>query len=101
MTHHHDHDCPAAAVEAALEAPTTPEAGLLLHLKLLAAEAIPAGLLTGPDPYPPIPGTDQRVGGVMLEVACPPWLAAEVLRRVADSIEREAARDELLRTLRN
>jgi hypothetical protein len=37
----------------------------------------------------------------MLEVACPPWLAADVLRRVADSIEREAARDELLRTMRN
>jgi hypothetical protein len=100
MSHHHDHDCPAAAVEAALEAPT-PEAGLLLHLKLLAAEAIPPELLTGPDPYPPVPGTDIRVGGVMLEVACPPWLAADVLRRVADSIEREAARDELLRTMRN
>lgn len=100
MTHQHDgHDCPASAVEAALEAPT--EAGLLLHLKLLAAEAIPPDLLTGPDPYPAIPGTDIRVGGVMLEVACPPWLAADVLRRVADSIEREAARDDLLRTMRN
>lgn len=86
MTFHED-DCPTARrVEGLLKGDTADD-DLLLHLKVLAAEALPPEMLAGPDPA--VFGAGIRVGGVALTMNCPPELAVILLRRSADAIERD------------